>query len=84
VDLAARYGPSCRRDTADDFEAEVVPLLSQGAEFFDASKMSLESFRVAASWIGSRAFGVDAYHGALCRKAHGTNTAVPRGHPPNF
>jgi hypothetical protein len=53
----------CRRDTAADFETEVVPLLSQGADYFDASKMTLESFRVAASWIGSRAFGVDDYHG---------------------
>ena len=54
----------CRSDTATDYQEEVLPLLEKdGGRLFNATKMTLDHFRVAASWIGSRAFGVDDYHG---------------------
>jgi hypothetical protein len=48
----------------EDYMANVVPLLSLYPKRFPAAEaMSLRRFMVAASWVASRAFGVDRSHG---------------------
>ncbi|KAF6262972.1 hypothetical protein COO60DRAFT_557117 [Scenedesmus sp. NREL 46B-D3] len=62
----ALEGVACddRRDTQDDYEAHVVPLMAKHKEAFPHPKLcSLQHFRTAASWVASRSFHVDAWHG---------------------
>ncbi len=49
--------------TLEDFETHVPALVEQHADRLRADSFTLESFRVAASWVASRAFGVDSFHG---------------------
>ncbi len=49
---------------AEDFHAHVPPLCAAHPGRLPARRMTLEAFRAAASWVASRAFGVDSYHGA--------------------
>ncbi len=49
---------------AEDFNAHVPPLCAAHPERLPARRMTLDAFRAAASWVASRAFGVDSYHGA--------------------
>jgi hypothetical protein len=48
---------------AEDFHAHVPPLCAAHPGRLPARRMTLEAFRTAASWVASRAFGVDSYHG---------------------
>lgn len=52
----------CRELTQEDWETHLLPLVSQYPALSHPS-MTLDTFRVAASWLASRAFGVDSYHG---------------------
>lgn len=54
--------PICRELTKEDWETHLKPLVTQYPALKQPS-MTLDSFRVAASWVASRAFGVDNYHG---------------------
>ena len=47
----------------EDFQQHVAPWAAQFPERLRLEAFNLESFRNAASWIASRAFGVDDYHG---------------------
>ena len=50
----------------EDWETHLLPLVTQYPALKQPS-MTLDSFRVAASWVASRAFGVDNYHGeSIC------------------
>ena len=55
---------SCRQLTQEDWETYLLPLVTQYPALSKPS-MNLDTFRVAASWVASRAFGVDSYHGEL-------------------
>ncbi|KAF8061932.1 davT [Scenedesmus sp. PABB004] len=53
-----------RRDTADDYDTHVAPLLVRHPHAFPhPERCGLEQFRVATSWVASRSFHVDAWHG---------------------
>eukprot|EP00884_Botryococcus_braunii_P003688 jgi/Botrbrau1/1331/Bobra.0063s0043.3 len=54
---------SDRKLTQEDFEETVVPLLEQYPERLQRDKFTLDMFRTAASWLSSRRFGVDSFHG---------------------
>ncbi|CAL8465452.1 g4988 [Coccomyxa elongata] len=49
--------------TQEDFDTHVLPLLRQHPDRLAANAFTLEGFRMAASWVASRAFGVDSFHG---------------------
>ncbi len=49
--------------TQEDFDTHVLPLLRQHPDRLAANAFNLEGFRMAASWVASRAFGVDSFHG---------------------
>ena len=51
-----------RELTQEDWETHLLPLIDQYPALNHPS-MNLDTFRVAASWLASRAFGVDSYHG---------------------
>jgi hypothetical protein len=51
--------------TKEDYEETVVPLCEEYPTRFNSKKMSLELFRIAGSWVASRAFGVDSFHGIV-------------------
>jgi hypothetical protein len=58
----------CGRNlTKEDYEETVVPLCEEYPTRFDSEKMSLALFRIAGSWVASRAFGVDSFHGRCHR-----------------
>ena len=42
----------------------MLPVLQRHPHVFDLGAMSLEAFRCAASLVGSRAFGINEFHGA--------------------
>lgn len=56
----------CRAYTKEDWETHLLPLVQQ-AKYpeLSSSALTLDLFRAAASWVASRAFGVDSYHGTL-------------------
>ena len=54
----------CRQLTQEDWETYMLPLVTKYPPLSKPS-MNLDTFRVAASWVASRAFGVDSYHGEL-------------------
>ena len=48
----------------EDFEEHIVPLMGKYPdELTRAQDFTFERFKVAASWVSSRAFGVDSWHG---------------------
>ena len=47
----------------EDYEEHVLPLVEQYPERLRAGDFTPERFMVAASWVASRAFGVDSHHG---------------------
>ena len=49
--------------TQEDFETHVLPLVCEHPTLFKSEFFTLENFRMAASWVASRAFGVDSHHG---------------------
>jgi hypothetical protein len=49
--------------TQEDFETHVLPLVEQHPMLLKAEVFTLANFRKAASWVASRAFGVDSHHG---------------------
>ncbi|CAL5222086.1 g4393 [Coccomyxa viridis] len=49
--------------TQDDFETHVLPLVEQHPGLLKAETFTIDNFRRAASWVASRAFGVDSHHG---------------------
>ncbi|BDA50036.1 probable N-lysine methyltransferase SETD6 at N-terminal half [Coccomyxa sp. Obi] len=49
--------------TQEDFDTNVLPLLRQHPDRLATDAFTLEAFRTAASWVASRAFGVDSFHG---------------------
>ncbi len=51
--------------TQEDFEMHVIPLVKQHPRILKADVFTLDNFRRAASWVASRAFGVDSHHGAI-------------------
>lgn len=52
--------------TREDFITNVLPLVNEYPEQLAAHAFTLDNFRIAASWVASRAFGVDSYHGMTC------------------
>eukprot|EP00887_Chlorella_sp_A99_P004898 scaffold4.g4898.t1 len=46
-----------------DFEEHILPLLARHPGRLDARGITLGAFHTAASYVASRAFGIDAYHG---------------------
>eukprot|EP00775_Hariotina_reticulata_P007777 gene7777-7975_t len=53
-----------RRDTEEDYQQHVLPLMQKHCHAFPHPDLcSLDCFRVAASWVASRSFHVDAWHG---------------------
>jgi len=56
--------PRCRTLTQEDWEINILPLIHDAKyPMLNQAGMNLDLFRVAASWVASRAFGVDNYHG---------------------
>ena len=55
--------------TQEDFETNVRPLVEH-ADRLKPDAFTLDTFRTAASWVASRAFGVDSFHGALLIHHH--------------
>ena len=51
------------RLTAEDFEEAVAPLVARHPGRLSPGAFTLQGFRAAASWVASRAFGVDSFHG---------------------
>lgn len=50
--------------TQEDWETNILPLVHDAKyPMLNQAGMNLDLFRVAASWVASRAFGVDNYHG---------------------
>ncbi|KAL0040401.1 hypothetical protein WJX77_006166 [Trebouxia sp. C0004] len=50
--------------TQEDWETNILPLIHDAKyPMLNQAGMNLDLFRVAASWVASRAFGVDNYHG---------------------
>ncbi|DBA97673.1 TPA: hypothetical protein ACH3X3_012565 [Trebouxia sp. C0006] len=50
--------------TQEDWETNILPLIHDArCPMLNQAGMNLDLFRVAASWVASRAFGVDNYHG---------------------
>lgn len=47
----------------------VEPLVRAHPNRFDRDRMTFEAFKIASSWVASRAFYVDEAHGALTRAA---------------
>ncbi|EFN55406.1 hypothetical protein CHLNCDRAFT_134525 [Chlorella variabilis] len=54
---------SDREASAEDFEEHVLPLLHKYPGRLRPAACTLDRFRVAASFVGSRAFCVDEWHG---------------------
>jgi len=54
---------ACRQAAAEDFEEHVLPLLSKYPGRLRPDFITLHNFNVAASFVASRAFGVDEWHG---------------------
>ena len=58
--------PLCRTLTQEDWENNILPL-THDAKYPMLNQagmnLDLDLFRIAASWVASRAFGVDNYHG---------------------
>ncbi|KAK9789397.1 hypothetical protein WJX73_003152 [Symbiochloris irregularis] len=52
-----------RELTAQDYEQNIAPLLSKYPDRLRSAQMTLDLFHTVASWVASRAFGVDDYHG---------------------
>ena len=50
--------------TQEDFDTHVSPLVEQHQGLLKAETFTIDNFRRAASWVASRAFGVDSHHGA--------------------
>ena len=51
--------------TQEDFEMHVIPLVKQHPRILKPDDFTLDNFRRAASWVASRAFGVDSHHGEI-------------------
>ncbi len=47
----------------EDFETHVLPLLERYPGRFTTDYITLGNFKVAASFVASRAFTIDDYHG---------------------
>jgi SET domain-containing protein 6 len=47
----------------EDFEEHLLPWARQFSDRLRLVDFTLNRFRVAASWVASRAFGVDGWHG---------------------
>ena len=54
---------SCRELTKQDYELHIAPLLAKYPDRLNAALLKQISFNAAASWVASRAFGIDSYHG---------------------
>ncbi|KAK9815861.1 hypothetical protein WJX72_010928 [[Myrmecia] bisecta] len=52
-----------RELTQEDFESGILPVLQRHRRRLPVRQLTLDGFRVAASWVASRAFGVDQHHG---------------------
>ena len=65
----ACHGLHCRSLTREDWETNLLPIV-QEAKYpeLTSAALTLDLFNVAASWVSSRAFGVDSYHGKLCTR----------------
>ena len=63
----ACHGLHCRSLTQEDWQTNLLPIIQQ-AKYpeLTSAALTLDLFNVAASWVSSRAFGVDSYHGTLC------------------
>ena len=48
----------------EDFREHVAPAVARHPDRCIPERMTLDSFMVASSWVSSRAFHVDDYHGA--------------------
>ena len=60
----------CRALTQEDWETNLLPLIDATRyPMLNQPGMTLDLFRVAASWVASRAFGVDNYHGTQINRA---------------
>jgi len=51
----------------EDFEEHLLPWAAQFSDRLRLAEFTWDRFRVAASWVASRAFGVDGWHGAGAR-----------------
>ena len=60
----------------EDYEDTVLPLLEQYPESLNKAHFTFETFQIAASWVASRAFGVDKWHGKHTQSAASDNTHV--------
>lgn len=47
----------------EDFEEAVLPLVARYPGRLSPGAFTLQGFHAAASWVASRAFGVDSFHG---------------------
>ena len=52
-----------RQHTEEDFTNDLLPVIQRHPHIFIQEAMTLAAFRTAASWVGSRAFGINRYHG---------------------
>ncbi|KAK9848107.1 hypothetical protein WJX84_003506 [Apatococcus fuscideae] len=52
-----------RLDLQDDFDSIIKPLAKAHPDLLDPAKTTFEAFCKAATFVSSRAFGVDDYHG---------------------
>lgn len=58
--------PVHSQNMREDYDEVVVPFIDQHTEAFpDASATTFDAFCRAASWVASRAFCVDHYHGVF-------------------
>ena len=48
----------------EDFEEHLRPWAAQFPSHLRVAAFTWERFKTAASWVASRAFGVDGWHGA--------------------
>ena len=54
----------------EDFEEHLLPWAAQFPDRLRLPEFTWDRFRTAASWVASRAFGVDGWHGASCGPRH--------------
>jgi hypothetical protein len=57
-----------RAAAAEDFEEHVQPLVEKYPGRLRPDFLTLDNFHAAASFVASRAFGVDEWHGAVARR----------------
>ena len=65
----------------DDFREHIAPWAAQFPDRLRLEAFNLDNFRNVASWVASRAFGVDDYYGTYSLPAS-SRPALPRLAPP--